>query len=107
MMMVGMANIFYICVKSYRSVRETGGEQIKSRKIRLAHIGFKLLLLLSCNVLTWIPILIVSTCLLVGIRVHEVVLQWVVVLGLPFCSITDPLLYNLPSMKAYITKSRK
>ena len=99
---VSMASIFYISLKSYRSFINIGGQQVKSRKMQLIHTGFRLLLLLSCNVLTWIPILTVSTFLLMGIPVHEVILQWVFVLGLPICSITDPVLYNLPSIKAYI-----
>ena len=105
-MMVSMANIFHISVKSYRSVIHTGGQQVKSQKMRLIHIGFSLLLLLSCNVLTWIPILTVSICLLMGVPVHEVILQWVLVLCLPICSVTDPILYNLPSIKAYVHKRR-
>ena len=103
-MIVGMANIFHISVKSYRSVITIGGQQMKPLKKRLIHIGFRLLLLSSCNVLTWTPILTLSACLLMGIPVHEVILQWVVVLGLPVCSITDPVLYNLPSIKAYIKR---
>ena len=103
-MTVSMANIFHITVKSYYSIIKMGGQQAKSRKMRLIHTGFKLLLLLSCNVLTWIPILTVSTFLLVGISVHEAILQWVIVLCLPICAITDPILYNLPSIKPYIEK---
>ena len=106
-MIVSMATLFHISVKSYRSVIKIGGKQIKSQKMRLIHIGFKLLLLLNCNVLTWIPILTVSTLLLVGIPVHETILQWVVVLCLPICAITDPILYNLPSIKAYINRNKK
>ena len=106
-MIVSMARIFHISVKSYRSVIKTGGQQIKAWKMRLIHIGFKLKLLLSCNVLTWIPILTVSTLLLVGIPVHEAILQWVVVLCLSICAITDPILYNLPLIKAYINRNKK
>ena len=106
-MIVSMARLFHISVKSYHSVIKTGGKQIKSRKMRLIHIGFKLALLLSCNVLTWIPILTVSTLLLVRIPVHEAILQWVVVLCLPICAITDPILYNLPLIKAYINRNKK
>ena len=106
-MIVSMANIFYISVKSYCSVIKIRGQHVKSRKMRLIHTGFKLLLLLSCNVLTWMPILTVSTVLLVGIPVHEAILQWVVVLCLPICAITDPTLYNLPSIKACMNRNKK
>ena len=106
-MIVTMANIFRICFKSYRSIQKVGGQQDKSHKIRLIYIGFKLLLLLSSNVLTWIPILTISTLLLVGIDVHEITLQWVIVLCFPVCALTDPVLYNLPIIKAYINKNRK
>ena len=104
---VSMANMFSISVKSYRSVINIGGQHNKSRKMRLIHIGFRLLLLASCNVLTWIPVLTVSTFLLVGLHVPDIILQWVVVLGLPICSITNPILYNLPAIKAYINTNRK
>ena len=103
---VSTANIFHISVKSYHSVIKTGGKQAKSQKMRLTYIGFKLLLMLSCNVLTWLPILTVSIILLVGIPVHEGILQWVVVLCLPVSAITDPILYGLPSIKAYINKNK-
>ena len=106
-MIVSMVKIFRISVTSYLSVIKTGGQQVKSRKLRLIYIGFRLLLLLSCNVLTWIPILTVSTLLLVGIPVHEAILAWVVVLCLPICAITDPILYSMPSIKAYINRNKK
>ena len=106
-MMVSIANIFRICAKSYLSVLNIGGQRVKYREMRLIRIGIKLLLMLVCNVLTWIPILIVSTLLLMGIPVHETILQWVVVVGLPFCAITDPILYNLSAIKTYINTNRK
>ena len=103
-MVISMIIIFYVVVKSYHSVIRTSGVRVRSLETRLIHIGFKILLLLACNVFTWLPFLIVSVLLLIGIPVHENVLQWVVVVGVPICASTDPILYNLASIKSQIKK---
>ena len=70
----------------------------------LLHVGLKLISLLICNVLSWLPFLIVSILLVSDVTVHENILQWVAVLGLPICACTDPILYNLASFKTYMSK---
>ena len=101
---VSMLCLFYYIRRSYRRVVRSSGQHAKSHNVRLMRTGLKLLLLLVCNVLTWFPFLIVSILLLSGISVHENVLQWVVVLGIPICSCADPILYNLASFKALFSK---
>ena len=103
-MIVSMSCMFHIILRSYCSVMRTSGRRVKSQELRLIHTGFKLLLLLACNVLTWLPFLTVSILLLREIPVHENVLQWVVVLCIPVCASTDPILYNLTSLKAQMKK---
>ena len=103
-MIVSMSCMFYIILKSYCSVKRTSGRRLRSQELRLIHIGFKLLLLLACNVLTWLPFLTVSVLLLREIPAHENVLQWVVVLCIPICASTDPILYNLAHLKSQMKK---
>jgi len=106
LMMIGSAfSMLYIVTQSLRSVTKTSGQKVKAREGRILKIGLKLMLLVFCNVLTWLPILVVSTLLLQGTTdVHEAVLQWVAVLGLPICACVNPVLYNLASFKLYICK---
>ena len=103
-MAVSMIGIFCIVFKSYHSVIKLSGQSAKSQRGRLISIGLKLLLLISCNILTWLPFLTISLLLLTGVSVHENVFQWVVVLGLPICASTDPILYTLASLKSQIKK---
>ena len=97
-LMISMVCIFIIVSKSSRSVAKVGGQQGKSKDRRLIKLGLRLLLLLICSVITWLPFIIVSFLLLTGITVHENVLQWVAVLCLPICASTDPVLYSLVSL---------
>ena len=83
------------------------GQRVKSQDMMLIHVGLRLMLLLICNVLSWIPFLITSILLVNGIAIHENVLQWVAVLGLRICACTDPILYNLASLRAYIKRKFK
>ena len=98
---VSMASLFHKVIKSYQLVVRTSGKHAKYQNIRLIHTGLRMLLLLVCNVFTWIPFLAVSIMLLCGLPVHENVLQWVVVIGIPICACTDPILYNLASLRAH------
>ena len=103
-LMISMIGIFRIVLRSHRRVIQTSGQQVKSQDVRMIHIGLKLLLLLACNYLTWLPFLIISILLLCGVPVHEDVLQWVIVLAVPICASTDPILYNLFSLKQQMKK---
>ena len=102
---VSMASLFHKVTKSYQLVVRTSGRHAKSQNMRLIHTGLKMLLLLVCNVFTWMPFLTVSIMLLCGLPVHENVLQWVVVIGIPICACTDPILYNLASLRAHLKVS--
>ena len=96
---ISMACIFHTVAKSNRSIREVDGDTVSSLDVLLARVGLRLLLLLVCNVLSWLPFLIVSALLVSGISVHENILQWVAVLVLPICACSDPTLYNISSIK--------
>ena len=100
---ISMALIFHRVIKSQQLVAQSRGRHEKSQNVRLIRTGIRLLLLLICNVLTWIPFLTVSIVSFCGLNVHDYILQWVVVLGVPICAGTDPILYNLVSLKARIT----
>ena len=93
--------IFHDVIKSYHSLLQLSLKHSKSRDFRLIRIGLRLLLLLVCNVLTWVPFLTFAIMMLCGIMVDENALQWVVLLGIPICSCTDPILYTLVSFKAH------
>ena len=101
---VSMACIFHTVIKSSKLVAKSSGHHAKSHSLRLFHTGLRLLILLVCNVFTWLPFLTVSIMLLCGVSVHESVLQWVVVLSIPICACTDPVLYNLVSLKVHLKK---
>ena len=89
--------------KSNTAIRKVSGQQnVKLQEKRFHRACFKLSLLLVCSVFTWLPFLIVSVLLLSGISVHDSVLQWVIVLGIPLCSSSDPILYNMATFKSYI-----
>ena len=100
MIIICMSCIFHVVIQSHNLVVQTSGHHAKSQNVRLIRIGVKLLVLLVCNVLTWVPFLTVSVMLLCGLKVHENALQWVAVLGIPICACTDPVLYTLASVKA-------
>ena len=106
-MVISMVTLFYFIAKSYFVVMRTSGQRVRSQEVRLVHIGLKLLLLLACNILTWLPFLTVSIILHTGTTVHENVLQWVIVLGLPICACINPLLYNFASIRAHLKENKK
>ena len=105
---ISMFGIMRIVAKSGHAIREVSGKKNeKFQQARLRRAFFKLSLLLVCNVFTWLPFLIVSVLLLSGIVVHENVLQWVIVLGIPLCATTDPILYNMARLKSFLEKNNK
>ena len=105
---ISMFGIMYIVAKSSHAISEVSGKKSeKLQQARLHRTCFKLSLLLVCNVFTWLPFLVVSVLLLSGIDVHEYVLQWVIVLGIPLCATTDPILYNLARLKSFFETFNK
>ena len=94
--------------KSNVAIRKASGQHnVKLHEIRFRSACLKLSLLLVCNVFTWLPFLIVSILLLSGISVHDRVVQWVIVLGIPLCSSSDPILYNIATLQSYTKKRWK
>ena len=112
-MMTGILCIYCVAKKSYNSLIKFGSEHDISNNIRMIHnarllnIALRLILLVACNVLTWLPFMIVFVLLLGGQNVHENVQQWVVVLGLPLCASTDPILYNLATLKTSLHRAKQ
>ena len=112
-MIICMFCLFNIVKKSSNAIAkfDTRHEQSQNPGLihnrRLSNIALRLLLLLVCNILTWLPFMFVSALLLGGENVHDNIQQWVVVLGLPLCASTDPILYNLAAIKSYICKAKK
>ena len=106
---ISMFCIARLVIKSHKSIRKVSGQQSsKSQEVRLRRVCLKLSLLVVCNVFTWLPFLTVSILLLCGVGVHENILQWVIVLGIPLCASTDPILYNMATLKSCINnKSSK
>jgi hypothetical protein len=102
-----MVYIFHAVAKSTRAVRQAGDTANKAHSLRLIKLGRRLLLLLTCNVLSWLPFLCVSILLLLGVPVHEYVVQWIAILGVPICACTDPFLYSIAPLKACIKERRK
>ena len=105
LMIISKFAMFVIVRRCYQLLVRASGQSAKSQT-RLVRTGLMILLLLVCNVLTWLPLLTVSALLLCGTDVHENALQWVAVLGLPICACTDPILYNLASLRTYMSKRK-
>ena len=106
---VCMGCIFFV-KKSLNTLMKIGARINKlhsNHNAKLRKVAFKLALLLLCNVLTWLPFMIVSILLQAGVNVHENVQQWVVVLGLPLSASTDPILYNLANLKTYLHRAKQ
>ena len=94
-----IAAVFHIITKSIKSVKKIGANRSGSNGNQVAKIGIRLLLLLLCNLLSWIPLMVISTVLLSGVNVREVLLQWMITLLLPISSSTNPVLYSQAAFK--------
>jgi leucine-rich repeat-containing G protein-coupled receptor 8 len=101
-----MVYIFHVVAKSMNSVRQVGISH-QQHSFRLIKLGRRLLLLLTCNVLSWLPFMCVSILLLLGVPVHDYVVQWIAILGVPICAFTDPFLYSIAPLKASIKNNPK
>ena len=109
-MTVCMGFIFLVVKNSFDTLMKIGScinKLHSTHNARLSKVALKLALLLLCKILTWLPFMIVSILLQAGQNVHENVQQWVVVLGLPLCATTDPILYNLANLKTYLHRARQ
>ena len=109
-MAVCMGFIFLVVKNSFNTLMKTGARSDKlhsTHNARLIKVALKLALLLFCNILTWLPFMLVSILLQAGENVHENAQQWVIVLGLPLCASTDPILYNLANLKTYLHRAKQ
>ena len=100
--------LFNVVMKSARSLhrlrahtKTSCGKKFKSKTVK---VGSRLVVLLGCNAVCWIPVLIVSSLALAGVQIHEQVLQLMVILVIPLGAMLDPLLYNSHLFKNYLTK---
>ena len=91
---VSMVGILQVYLKSQKSLDKITSAKKRSNT-KSIQVSIKILLVVTCNFLSWLPVLTVSLCLLLGVKVHEVVIQWVVILSLPISAVTDPILYNI------------
>ena len=106
-MTISIVGILYIVTRSHWSVKKVNGQAMEDRNAKIIHLGFRLLLLFVCNVVSWIPFLTVSVILVFELTVHVSVLQWVVVVAVPICACADPVLYNLSILKQYVHRRVK
>ena len=97
-------SIIRIVAKSNLAIAKVIGKPNVKLHLRFRRSCMKLSLLLVCNVFTWLPFVAVSILLLCKVSVHDSVVQWVIVLGVPLCSCSDPILYNMATLKSYIKK---
>ena len=77
---------------NFRAHAETSrGKKLNSKTVK---VGSRMVVLLGCNAVCWIPVLIVSSLVLAGVQIQEQLLQWMVILVIPLGATLDPLLYN-------------
>ena len=93
-MCASAVNIIVTVKQSERTIESATRSSAHSTQNRTRKLGMKLLLLLTLNMLCWIPILSVAGLFLLGVNVHEDVLIWMTIFIIPICSTTDPFLYN-------------
>jgi hypothetical protein len=105
--MTSMVYIFFVIVRSSRSVKQSGGSQSNSRRTPLVNVGWRLFLILMCNIFSWLPFLVVSSLLIAGEKMHDYIIQWFVILGVPICALTDPFMYNMATLRTYINRKTK
>jgi hypothetical protein len=103
-----MVYMYIVIIRSGQTVkRVAGGRGSKSRNTMLVKIGRRLFLILICNIISWLPFLVVSCLLLAGVRMHDYIVHWVTILGVPICALTDPFLYNICPLRSYINRKGK
>ena len=83
-----------ILIKTYQSQKNIQSADSKGLS-RMHRLFKKLMLLLFCNMLCWIPILTIACILLTEGNVHEDVFAWMTIIIIPISATTDPFLYNI------------
>ncbi|XP_070545973.1 G-protein coupled receptor GRL101-like isoform X2 [Ptychodera flava] len=90
--MVLMTFCYSLILISSRGEMKVG---IKSRKQRGSYkLFFKVTLILTTNMLSWIPIFVISFVGVAGIEIENEVNAWIIVIVLPFTSAINPWLYS-------------
>ena len=64
--------------------------------------GTRVLVLLVCNTICWLPFLSIYLITQIGISLHKDVIEWLTILMLPICASTDPVLYNIGSIYNFV-----
>ena len=95
-MFMSSAVLFYLVKRSIHSIKGFSRDaKVTRSKKTVIRLGGRLLLLLMCNAICWVPTLVISLLLLGQTEVHEVTSQWMALLLIPFAAFADPVLYNL------------
>ena len=70
----------------------------KATHWKIITVGSRLVVLMTCNAVCWVPI-VISILMLFDIELHEVILQWMMILVIPLGATLDPLMYNFQLFK--------
>ena len=89
--------LYFLTVHSTRNVPQLSKRSYHDAKNQKLLI--RILLLVLCNIICWIPILLICILLLFDIAIHENIINWMVVLIIPISSTTNPFLYNIHIIK--------
>ena len=90
-----LVGLFNTVMKSSLSLTKLQGNMRNKAQARIVKTGLKLVVLLMCNAICWVPILVESTLILVDVKISEQILQWMVILVIPFSATFYPVLYNM------------
>ena len=87
--------MFVTVSRSQKMIKNLVGKGSATAQQRITKVGGRLILLLSFNLLCWIPIICISAILLAQANVNGDVLSWIIALFIPISATTDPFLYNI------------
>ena len=92
---VSMLGLLSIISASSKSVQEMISSRSDITQKKTARAERRVVMLLVCNAICWLPLLTMYVLMLIGIQIHENVLVWFTIVLLPICATTDLLLYNI------------
>ena len=93
---------------SDKCISKMSGSQHASRSRRtMSNLKIRLGLLLSLNLISMVPVNVIMILTLAGLGVDDTWQQWVVVLVVPICSVTNPLVYNLVAINMFWEKKKR
>ncbi len=103
------ASILIISSSSNRKCQQMSANSPTNRII--VKLAKKIIILIFCNALCWIPILTVAALLLLNVNVNENIINWIAILIIPISSTTNPFLYSghifTERMKTFLQYCRK